>query len=150
VEAAFPVRRDVRGLFGHSMGGHGALTLALSSPGEYRSVSAFAPIVAPGQVPWGVKAFTGYLGEDRARWAEHDATELVKRGRTFPGEILIDQGTADKFLEQQLRPQLFQQACAEAGQRLALRMRDGYDHSYYFISTFLEDHLRHHARALLG
>jgi S-formylglutathione hydrolase len=149
VEGGFPVRKDVRGLFGHSMGGHGALTLALSHPGEYQSLSAFAPIVAPSQVPWGVKAFTGYLGEDRARWADHDATELVKR-RTFSGEILIDQGTADKFLEVQLRPQLFREACAGAGQRLALRIHEGYDHGYYFIATFVEDHLRHHARALLG
>lgn len=149
VEAAFPIRRDRRGIFGHSMGGHGALTIALAHPGEYQSASAFAPIVAPSQVPWGVKAFSGYLGQDRGRWAEHDATELVRR-RTFPGPLLLDQGTADKFLDRELRPELFQEACAQAGQQLTLRMHSGYDHSYYFVSTFVEDHLRHHARELLG
>jgi S-formylglutathione hydrolase len=148
VEAAFPVSREVRGIFGHSMGGHGALTIALAHPGEYQSASAFAPIVAPSQVPWGVKAFSGYLGQDRAGWAEHDATELVRR-RPFPGQLLVDQGTADKFLERELRPQLFSEACAQAGQQLELRMHDGYDHGYYFIATFAEDHLRHHARVLL-
>ncbi len=147
VQTNFPIRRDVRGIFGHSMGGHGALTLALACPGEYQSVSAFAPIVAPGQVPWGIKAFSGYLGEDRTRWAEYDAVELVRR-RKFDGPILIDQGTGDKFLERELRPELFREACREAGQELQLRMQEGYDHSYYFISTFIEDHLRHHARAL--
>lgn len=147
VEASFPVSREARGIFGHSMGGHGALTLALSSPGLYRSVSAFAPIVAPSRVPWGEKAFRGYLGEDRARWADHDACELVKRA-PFPGKILIDQGTADKFLERELRPDLFRAACAAAGQELELHMREGYDHSYWFISTFVEAHLRHHAAAL--
>jgi S-formylglutathione hydrolase len=147
VEASFPVSRAARGIFGHSMGGHGALTLALSSPGLYRSVSAFAPIVAPSQVPWGEKAFGGYLGEDRARWADHDACELVKRAR-FPGKILIDQGTADKFLDRELRPELFRRACSEAGQELELHIREGYDHSYWFISTFVESHLRHHAAAL--
>ncbi len=149
VEANFPIRKDARGIFGHSMGGHGALTIALAFPGEYRSVSAFAPIVAPSQVPWGTKAFSGYLGHDRARWAEHDAVELVKR-RRFDGTVLVDQGTADTFLERELRPELLRQACADAGQPLELRMREGYDHSYYFISTFVEEHLRHHARALLG
>ena len=149
VEANFPIRKDARGIFGHSMGGHGALTIALAFPGEYRSVSAFAPIVAPSQVPWGTKAFSGYLGDDRARWADHDAVELVKR-RPFEGTLLVDQGTADKFLERELRPELLRQACADAGQALELRMREGYDHSYYFIATFVEDHLRHHARALFG
>jgi S-formylglutathione hydrolase len=147
VEASFPVSRDARGIFGHSMGGHGALTLALSCPGLYRSVSAFAPIVAPSRVPWGIKAFSGYLGEDRASWAAHDACELVKRAR-FPGKILIDQGTADKFLERELQPDLFHEACRVSGQELVLEMREGYDHSYWFIATFVEAHLRHHATAL--
>lgn len=148
VEANFAVRDDVRGIFGHSMGGHGALTLALRHPGQYRSVSAFAPIVAPSQVPWGEKAFTGYLGADRSKWAEHDATELIKSGRRFDGKLLIDQGTADKFLERELRPEIFEAACKDAGQPLTLRRHEGYDHSYYFIATFVEDHLRHHAEAL--
>lgn len=147
VEANFPVRRDRRGLFGHSMGGHGALTLALRHPGDYQSLSAFAPIVAPGQVPWGEKAFSRYLGADRAAWEAHDATALVRKQR-FEGTILIDQGTGDQFLERELKPELFVKACEEAGQPLKLRMREGYDHGYYFISTFLEEHLRHHAEAL--
>jgi len=147
IEQHFPVLPGVRGIFGHSMGGHGALTLALAHPDRYRSVSAFAPIVAPSQVPWGQKAFAGYLGDDPAAWAAHDACELVKK-RPFPGEILVDQGTADKFLERELRPQLFAEACKLSGQALRLRMHEGYDHSYYFISTFVEEHLRHHARAL--
>jgi S-formylglutathione hydrolase len=143
----FPVDASHSGIFGHSMGGHGALTLALRYPDRYRSVSAFAPIVAPSQVPWGLKALPRYLGEDRATWADYDACELVRR-QTFSGAILLDQGEADKFLEAQLRPELFDQACAEAGQDLLLRRHPGYDHSYYFISTFMEDHLRHHAKAL--
>lgn len=150
IEANFPVKPGVRGLFGHSMGGHGALTLGLTFPERYRSVSAFAPIVAPCQVPWGQKAFAGYLGDDRAAWAAHDATELVKAGKRFGGEILIDQGTSDQFLERELRPQLFADACRDAGQPLRLRHHEGYDHSYYFIATFVEEHLRHHARALQG
>ena len=120
VLANFPARADRVGIFGHSMGGHGALTLALREPGRYQSVSAFAPIAAPSQCPWGVKAFSGYLGEDRAAWARHDATELVKAGARVP-PILIDQGLADKFLAEQLHPHLFEAACAEAGQPLALR-----------------------------
>lgn len=143
----FPVDPSRSSIFGHSMGGHGALTIALRHPDRYRSVSAFAPIVAPSQVPWGRKALPRYLGEDRAAWADYDACELVAR-QTFPGTILIDQGEADKFLEGQLRPELFDQACAEAGQALLLRRHPGYDHSYWFISTFVEDHLRHHAQAL--
>jgi S-formylglutathione hydrolase len=135
------------GIFGHSMGGHGALTLALRHPDLYQSVSAFAPIAAPSQCPWGVKAFTGYLGADRTLWAAHDATELVKAGSRAP-HILIDQGMADKFLAEQLHPDLFEQACQDAGQPLTLRFHEGYDHGYYFISTFMEDHLAHHARAL--
>ncbi|MGN6384485.1 MAG: S-formylglutathione hydrolase [Dyella sp.] len=143
----FPVDLERSGIFGHSMGGHGALTIALRYPERYRSVSAFAPIVAPSQVPWGRKALPKYLGEDRAAWADYDACELVRR-QTFAGTILIDQGEADKFLEAQLKPELFDQACAEAGQPLLLRRHPGYDHSYWFISTFMEDHLRHHAKAL--
>ena len=148
VEASFPLAGDARGIFGHSMGGHGALTIALSSPGEYKSLSAFAPIVAPASVPWGKKAFSGYLGEDQEAWARNDATELVKRGSTFAGEILIDQGDADKFLERELQPERFAEACRAVGQPLTLRMQTGYDHSYYFIASFIEDHLRHHARVL--
>ena len=136
------------GIFGHSMGGHGALTIALRNPQRYRSVSAFAPIVAPSRVGWGRKAFTRLLGEDRERWAAHDACELLHR-HAFPGEILIDQGGADKFLDEQLRPQLFESACQRAGQSLTLRQQPGYDHSYWFITSFIADHLHHHARALL-
>lgn len=147
IAAHFPVDASRSSIFGHSMGGHGALTIALRYPGRYRSVSAFAPIVAPSQVPWGQKALPRYLGEDKTAWADYDATELVRR-QTFPGTILIDQGEADKFLEGQLKPELFDQACAEAGQALLLRRHPGYDHSYWFISTFMEDHLRHHAEAL--
>ena len=143
----FPVDPARSGIFGHSMGGHGALTIALRHPGRYRSVSAFAPIVAPSQVPWGRKALPRYLGADERRWADYDACELVRR-QTFPGTILIDQGEADGFLEAQLKPELFDQACAEAGQALLLRRHPGYDHSYWFIGSFIDDHLRHHASAL--
>jgi S-formylglutathione hydrolase len=149
VAGRFPVDARRTGIFGHSMGGHGALTIALKNPDRYRSVSAFAPIVAPSRVPWGEKALPRYLGEDRAAWADYDACELVRR-RTFPGTILIDQGETDPFLEKQLKPELFDQASAEAGQALTLRRHPGYDHSYYFIASFVEDHLRHHAAALLG
>lgn len=135
------------GIFGHSMGGHGALTLALRHPGLYQSVSALAPIAAPTQCPWGEKAFTGYLGADRAAWTEHDATELVKAGGRLP-PLLIDQGLADNFLAAQLHPHRFEAACQQAGQPLALRRHDGYDHGYYFIASFIEDHLRHHAQTL--
>jgi S-formylglutathione hydrolase len=148
VEQELPIARERRGIFGHSMGGHGALTLALRHPEKYRSVSAFAPICAPASVPWGEKAFRGYLGDDRARWAEHDATELVRAGRRFPSTPLVGQGTADRFLAEQLTPDRLQKACAAAGQPLELRMHEGYDHSYWFIASFVEDHLRHHARAL--
>jgi S-formylglutathione hydrolase len=137
-----------QGIFGHSMGGHGALTIALRNPGRFRSVSAFAPIVAPARVPWGEKAFSRYLGEDRKVWERHDATALVKGGARFDGRILIDQGEADGFLVNQLQPQRFEAACEEAEQPLELRMHPGYDHSYYFIQTFVEDHLRHHAKAM--
>jgi S-formylglutathione hydrolase len=147
IGAHFPADLARSGICGHSMGGHGALTLALKNPGRYRSVSAFAPIVAPSQVPWGRKALPRYLGDDPAAWALHDACELVRR-RTFPGTILIDQGEADGFLEAQLKPELFDQACAEAGQSLQLRRHAGYDHSYWFITSFIDDHLRHHAKSL--
>jgi S-formylglutathione hydrolase len=144
----FPADMKRQSIFGHSMGGHGALTIALKNPGRYRSVSAFAPIVAPTQVHWGQKALPRYLGNDRAKWNEYDACALVASGRRFAGSILIDQGDADKFLVEELRPQLFDEACRAAGQALSLRMRAGYDHSYYFISTVMEEHLRHHAAAL--
>jgi len=147
VGAQFPVDTELSGICGHSMGGHGALTIALKHPQRYRSVSAFAPIVAPSQVPWGRKALPRYLGDDPAAWADYDACELVRR-QTFGGTILIDQGEADPFLETQLKPELFDQACAEAGQPLLLRRHAGYDHSYWFITSFIDDHLRHHAAAL--
>jgi S-formylglutathione hydrolase len=150
VLAQFPAAADRAGIFGHSMGGHGALMLALRNPHVYRTVSAFAPICSPSRCPWGRKAFTRYLGEDAAAWADYDTVELLKaRGaRVFP-EILVDQGLADKFLPQgQLLPELLEQACAAAGQPLRLRRQEGYGHDYYFIATFIEDHLRFHARAL--
>lgn len=143
----FPADPGRAGIFGHSMGGHGALVLALRHPDLYRSVSAFAPIVAPSQVPWGQKAFSRYLGDHHRAWAEHDACELVRR-RPFGGTILMDQGLDDKFLATQLQPERFEAACAEAGQSLTLRRHAGYDHGYYFIASFIEDHLRHHAAAL--
>lgn len=148
VTANFQVDRQRCGVFGHSMGGHGALTLALKNPSVFRSCSAFAPIVAPSQVPWGQKAFPRYLGEDRAAWRAHDATALVEDGHRFDGELLIDQGLDDKFLDAQLKPELFEAACARAGQALRVRRHVGYDHSYWFIQSFVEDHLRHHAAAL--
>jgi S-formylglutathione hydrolase len=129
---------------GHSMGGHGALTIGLSHPDRYRAVSAFAPIVAPGQVPWGEKALTGYLGTDRAAWRKHDAVALIEDGARVPA-LLVDQGEADPFLREQLRPELLAAACEKAGIDLTLRLQPGYDHSYYFISTFMADHLRWHA-----
>jgi S-formylglutathione hydrolase len=145
-----PVDSGRLGLFGHSMGGHGALTLALRHPDRFQSLSAFAPICAPTQCPWGHKAFAGYLGEDRAAWAAHDASALMAQRSTalYPQGILVDQGLADKFLEVQLHPHLFEAACAQAGQPLTLRRHPGYDHGYYFISSFMEDHLRHHAKGL--
>jgi S-formylglutathione hydrolase len=148
IAANFPADTARSGICGHSMGGHGALTIALKHPARYRSVSAFAPIVAPSQVPWGRKALPRYLGETPEAWADYDACELVRR-QTFPGTILIDQGEADTFLEAQLKPELFDQACAEAGQPLLLRRHAGYDHGYWFIASFIDDHLRHHAEALL-
>lgn len=146
-----PVDMERLGIFGHSMGGHGALTLALRHPGKFKSLSAFAPIANPINCPWGQKAFTGYLGEDKAEWAKHDASELmsVQTAAPYPGGILIDQGLADKFLlEKQLLPEAFEEACTKAGQPLTLRRQSGYDHGYYFIQTFIDDHLRHHAAQL--
>jgi S-formylglutathione hydrolase len=152
IEGNFPADPERRGIFGHSMGGHGALVLALKNPGRYRSISAFAPIAAPKSCPWGQKAFSGYLGPDRGQWSAYDATELMSQVKDAAGRspILIDQGLADQFLEQQLHPDLFEEACRKVGYPLTLRRQVGYDHSYYFISTFIEDHLRHHARTLKG
>jgi len=147
IAAHFPADMSRQGIFGHSMGGHGALVTALRKPARYRSLSAFAPIAAPSQCPWGIKAFSGYLGSDKSLWAEYDATELVKR-RPFAGEILIDQGMDDKFLAEQLHPHLFEAAAASSGQQLVLRRHAGYDHGYFFIQTFMDDHLRHHHRLL--
>ncbi|OGA99516.1 MAG: S-formylglutathione hydrolase [Burkholderiales bacterium RIFCSPHIGHO2_12_FULL_69_20] len=152
VWAQAPVRQDRTGIFGHSMGGHGAMTLALRHPGVFKSLSALAPICAPMLCPWGVKAFSGYLGEDRSRWAAHDASALMaaQAGAPYPQGILVDQGLADKFLAEQLHPEAFEAACAAVGQPLLLRRHAGYDHGYYFIASVIDDHLRHHARQLVG
>ena len=148
VEAEFPVDPARAGIFGHSMGGHGALTVALKNPERYKSVSAFAPISSPMRCPWGEKALAGYLGADRAAWREYDSTALIEaRGWGGPA-LLVDQGTSDQFLESQLKPQLLEEACRRAGVALDLRLREGYDHSYFFIATFIEEHLRFHARNL--
>lgn len=150
VSRELPIDPERVGIFGHSMGGHGALVLAQRHPQRFRSVSAFAPIAAPTQCPWGEKAFTGYLGTDRDRWAEHDASALMaaQKAAPFPAGILVDQGLADQFLTSQLHPEAFEAACAAAGQPLTLRRHAGYDHGYYFISTFIADHIRHHAAQL--
>jgi S-formylglutathione hydrolase len=152
IEAQFPADTARTGIFGHSMGGHGALTIALRNPERYRSVSAFAPIAAPKQCPWGQKAFSGYLGPDRGQWSQYDATELVAGVKNAAGrpQILIDQGLSDQFLQTQLHPHLFEEACRKVGYPLQLRRHEGYDHSYYFISSFVQDHLVHHARILRG
>lgn len=147
VERAFPVDMRRQGITGHSMGGHGALTLSLGSPGRFCSTSAFAPIVAPSKVPWGEKALAAYLGTDRLLWAQHDAVALIEAGARLP-DILVDQGSADSFLEEQLQPDRLKTACEAAGIPLTLTLRDGYDHSYYFISSFMESHLRWHAARL--
>ena len=148
VESTFHAARPgLRSIFGHSMGGHGALMIALKNPGLYRSVSAFSPIVAPSQVPWGQKAFTSYLGEDRSTWADWDSCELVSRAR-HKQQLLIDQGQDDEFLALQLRPELLQEACARADHPLTLSLRPGYDHSYYFMASHMEAHIGFHARAL--
>lgn len=144
VLAEFPIQSDKVGIFGHSMGGHGALTLAFKYPEKFKSVSAFAPICAPSQCPWGEKAFSHYLGNDRDAWLAHDATALVQSSSTRFNEILIDQGLQDQFYSQ-LNPALFKAACASAGQKLTLREHDGYDHGYYFIQSFIDDHLQFHA-----
>ena len=144
---ADPMASDRRAISGHSMGGHGALTIALKNPGRYRSVSAFSPIVAPTQVPWGQKAFAAYLGDDREAWKAWDTVELVRQARE-PLPLLVDQGDADEFLQGQLKPELLQAAAAEAGHPLTLRLQPGYDHSYYFIASFIGDHIAHHAAAL--
>ncbi|MCG2595906.1 S-formylglutathione hydrolase [Achromobacter insuavis] len=149
VTTALPGDAARVGIFGHSMGGHGALVLALRNPGKFRSVSAFAPIAAPSQCPWGQKAFGAYLGENRDDWAAYDASALMRGLRQpFPDGILVDQGTADQFLAEQLYPEVFEAACASAGQPLVLRRQEGYDHGYYFISTFIEDHIRFHVERL--
>ena len=147
VVGEFPVDGYRQGIMGHSMGGHGALTIALRNPQLFRSVSAFAPIVAPGQVPWGQKALTGYLGDDRSTWARHDAVALIESGARVD-ELLVDVGEVDPFIEKELRPELLERACADAGIALTLRRQPGYDHSYYFISTFMAEHLRWHAERL--
>jgi len=150
LEAELPIDAARIGIFGHSMGGHGALTLALRHPGLFKSVSAFAPICAPSQCPWGRKAFTGYLGADESSWLAHDASALMQRRSSapYPGGILIDQGLGDGFLAGQLHPEQFEAACAAASQPLNLRRHAGYDHGYYFIATFMADHLAHHAGQL--
>jgi S-formylglutathione hydrolase len=145
----FPAAADRVGLFGHSMGGHGALTLALRHPGRYRSVSALAPICAPAHCPWGRKALRGYLGDDETVWARHDATALIEAGSKAP-PLLVDQGLSDPFLVEQLKPELLEAACARAGQPLQLRRHAGYDHGYYFIASMMADHIAHHAAQLLG
>src|SRR4051812_19337522 len=149
VAAEFPADMDRQSISGHSMGGHGALTVALNLPGRFRSISAFAPIVAPSQVPWGQKALTGYLGSDRASWRKHDAVALIEDGARV-AELLVDVGDADPFIENELRPELIERACAAAGIPLTLRRQPEYDHSYYFISTFMAEHVAWHAERLKG
>jgi S-formylglutathione hydrolase len=147
IAANFPIDAQRQGIFGHSMGGHGALVCALRHPDRFKSVSAFAPIVAPMQCAWGEKAFSNYLGDDQESWRDYDATELVQQMQ-FPSPILIDQGAADNFLVAQLKPELFESACQKVGQDLILRMQPDYDHSYFFIASFIADHIRHHAAIL--
>ena len=147
VAANFPVDPGRQGIFGHSMGGHGAITIALKNPDTYSSVSAFSPICAPMRCPWGQTAFTGYLGEDQESWRQYDASELVRSSRS-KAKLFIDQGSDDQFLEEQLKPDLLVEACEDVGYHFELRMQPGYDHSYFFIATFMEEHLRHHAEAL--
>ena len=147
ISANFPVDMSAQGIMGHSMGGHGALTISLRNPGRFASTSAFAPIVAPSQVPWGQKALGGYLGPDQSAWAEYDACALIEGGARLP-DLLVDQGAADNFLVEQLRTHLLAQACEAAGQPATIRIQPGYDHSYYFIASFMDDHLRWHAERL--
>jgi S-formylglutathione hydrolase len=146
-KAELPADMDRQGIMGHSMGGHGAITIALRNPARFASVSAFAPIASPMNCPWGEKALTGYLGPDRAKWRQYDSCALIEDGGRLPG-LLVDQGTADNFLANQLKPELLEKACARADIALTLRRQEGYDHSYFFIATFMEDHLRYHAKAL--
>ncbi len=148
IGANFNVDLGRSGIFGHSMGGHGALAIALKNPEKYRSVSAFAPICAPMQVPWGLKAFNGYLGAERAGWAQYDTVELLRSGRKFPGTLFVTQGTADKFLAEQLKPELLVEACRASAQELEMQRQTDYDHGYFFIQTFIAQHLDWHARAL--
>ena len=148
VEAAFPLDPSRRGVFGHSMGGHGALTLTLRHPELFKSVSAFAPICSPTRCAWGQKAFAAYLGPDETAWREHDAALLIAAGRARVSDILVDQGTSDNFLAEQLKPELLAAACEGAGVALTLRMQEGYDHSYFFISSFVADHVAWHAERL--
>lgn len=148
IAAHFPVDPAQAGIFGHSMGGHGALVLALKNPDRYKSVSAFAPICSPMRCPWGVKALGGYLGSDRDAWREHDATALIESHGWNGPPLLVDQGMEDQFLDSQLRPDLLREACERAGVALDLRLREGYDHSYFFIASFIDDHLRFHVRNL--
>ncbi len=143
----FPVRRDAQGITGHSMGGHGALVIGLKNPQTYKSISAFSPICSPVNCPWGQKALSGYLGDDQDSWRQYDSVCLIERG-CRSGEILVDQGMADDFLQNQLKPELLRQACEKTGQPLELRMQPGYDHSYFFIASFIEDHIRFHANRL--
>ncbi|HKM63992.1 MAG TPA: S-formylglutathione hydrolase [Acidisphaera sp.] len=147
VASLLPVDMGRQGVMGHSMGGHGAITLALKNPGRFASVSAFSPISSPMQCPWGEKALSGYLGADRTAWRRTDSCALMDDGARLP-DLLVDHGTADAFLDVQLKPQLLQAACDRAGVPLTLRMQDGYDHSYFFIATFIEDHLTWHAARL--
>ncbi len=145
-----PIREDKQAITGHSMGGHGALTLGLKYPEIYKSISAFSPIVAPSQVPWGQKSFTGYIGPDTKQWQKHDACALMatSQDRSNYPEILVDQGLDDSFLNEQLKPHLFEDACNKSGQKLNLRSHKGYDHSYYFIQSFIADHIKHAAHNL--
>jgi S-formylglutathione hydrolase len=147
VQAELPADMDRQSIMGHSMGGHGAITIALRNPARFAAVSAFAPIASPLHCPWGEKALTGYLGPDRAKWRQYDSCALIEDGGRLPG-LLVDQGTADPFLVNQLKPELLEKACASADISLTLRRQEGYDHSYFFIATFMEDHLRYHAKAL--
>jgi S-formylglutathione hydrolase len=147
IGAHFPVDLNRQSILGHSMGGHGALTIALSHPDRYRAASAFSPIAAPSQAPWGIKALGGYLGDDKAAWRKHDAVALIEDGARF-SDFLVDVGDADPFLKEQLRPELLERACAKADIPLNLRLHSGYDHSYYFVSTFMADHMRWHAARL--
>merc|ERR1719428_1805641 len=150
IDSTFNIVPGKVSIFGHSMGGHGALTIALKNPDVYTSVSAFAPICHPVASPWGKKAFPLYLGADEATWKEYDAVELIKKYEGPPFRLLVDQGTSDNFLKEQLKPETLKAACDEKGIALTLRMQEGYDHSYYFISTFIKDHLEFHASQLTG